>query len=208
LYYTVTPPAWLPKLCSNWYWRLPARQKELFLTFDDGPDPDITPWVLDQLKVHQAKATFFCIGKKAERYPQLLERIQQEGHAIGNHTYRHLSGWKTHLQTYLSDIKRCHNILDTHLFRPPYGHLTPLQRWKLPAHYKIIMWDVLGGDFDPNTSAQQVYQNIRENCRDGSIIVLHDTAKFADKLHFALPRLLKHFTEQGYQFGSLEFLNV
>lgn len=185
--------------------------RSVHLTFDDGPVPDITPWVLDQLALHNAKATFFCIGKNAKANALILNRIQDEGHAIGNHTYDHLRGSTTPTETYVENVVRTEDVLDlsahpgkTMLFRPPYGRITNEQVRALKDRYRIIMWDVLSGDFDIRLSGEQCLKNVIDHVRPGSIVVFHDSVKAEDRLRYALPRTLEYLKNEGYAMKALD----
>lgn len=190
-------------------WRMPTREKILYLTFDDGPTPEITPWVLDQLDAWQAKATFFCIGKNAQAEPEILKATAAKGHAIGNHTQNHLNGWKTKTATYLENVavgeESLQTVLgaETKLFRPPYGKAGRRAARALQKRYQLIMWDVMSADFVQGASAEAVTQNVLKNARPGSIIVFHDSVKCREKMEYALPRVLEHFSQRGYRFEAI-----
>jgi peptidoglycan-N-acetylglucosamine deacetylase len=184
-------------------WEMPAQEKVLYLTFDDGPVAGVTDKVLDILDCFHAKATFFCVGDNVRKHPEIYKKIIGEGHAAGNHTFHHLNGWKTPDDFYLSDVKKCAELLDTQLFRPPYGRITRQQAKTLSKDYKIIMWSVLSGDFDPATSARQCLNNVQRSAKRGSIIVMHDQEKSAKTMLTALPQILEHFTSNGFKFLSL-----
>ena len=202
--YLVKTPQFVQKLFPNFTWRIPTEEKVIHLTFDDGPIPEVTPWVLDQLAQHGAKATFFCVGENLRKYPDVLELVKKAGHALGNHTYNHLNGWLTDNVQYFLNVRRCAQALRSSLFRPPYGRMKPRQGDFLLRHYRIVMWDVLSGDFDPEISAEQCLENVLDNARKGSIIVFHDSLKAWEKLQYVLPRVLSHFSAQGYRFNHLE----
>lgn len=177
-------------------WRIP-NGASVHLTFDDGPHPDITPWLLDQLDAHEVKATFFLIGHNAERYPGLVDEINGRGHTIGNHTYSHLNGWRTPLDEYIKDVARCQDHIPPlgvrgllKLFRPPYGKMTWRQMRAIREQYQIIMWDVMPGDFNPRISPVRLQARIRSRARPGSIIVLHENEKAWGRLRVALPQIL------------------
>jgi peptidoglycan/xylan/chitin deacetylase (PgdA/CDA1 family) len=186
-------------------WRLPASSGPcLYLTFDDGPIPEVTPWVLSQLKVYQAQATFFCIGDNVRKHPQVLEQVKAAGHRVGNHTYHHLNGFRTSKPEYLADIERLEKIMPTTIFRPPYGRLRSGQGRAISRKgYQIVMWDVLAGDWDPKESGEACGQRVIEKASNGSIVVMHDSLKAWSRLKIALPMVLKHFHEQGYQFKAI-----
>ena len=185
-------------------WSVPTSEKILYLTFDDGPIPEVTPWVLETLRSYDARATFFCVGDNVEKHPDIYRQIQLDGHAVGNHTYHHLNGWQTEHVTYLNNVRRCARMVKSRLFRPPYGRLMPRQREFLQRHFRIVMWDVLSGDYAPEITPEQCLQNVLDNARPGSIIVFHDSLKAERNLRFSLPALLEHFAAQGYRFGRLE----
>ncbi len=201
--YLVKTPHFIQNLFPNYTWKIPAREKVLYLTFDDGPIPAVTPWVLEQLQAYQAKATFFCVGDNIRKYPETFNQVVEQGHAVGNHTFNHLNGWQTENIAYYHNVRHCANMVRSVLFRPPYGRLKPKQAQFLQRHYRIVMWDVLSGDFDPRLSEEQCLANVLNNTEKGSIIVFHDSLKAEDKLKYVLPKVLEHFTAQGYIFGKL-----
>lgn len=209
MFYFVKTPWWLRMIYGSYVWKMPANEKTLYLTFDDGPHPEATPFVLQHLKQHNALATFFCIGKNVVMHPQLYKRITDEGHAIGNHTYNHLNGWKTANDVYMNDIAMASREIDSNLFRPPYGRITSFQAKNLNAAMlgkktKVIMWDVLSADFDPDCTAEQCLSNVILPSAPGSIIVFHDSEKAFSKLEYTLPRVLKYFSAKGFLFKSLQ----
>ncbi|MBK8485252.1 MAG: polysaccharide deacetylase family protein [Saprospiraceae bacterium] len=197
-------PRFLQNMFSDLIWRVDSQEADIYLTFDDGPIPVVTPWVLKQLEQYHAKASFFCVGQNIEKHPQIFKQIIESGHSIGSHTYNHLSGWKTDNLVYLNNVKKAAAISGSKLFRPPYGRLRPSQTRLLKHHYKIIMWDVLSGDFDPHISAEDCFQNVLKNTKPGSIIVFHDSLKSAEKLYAVLPQVLEYYTLQGYTFKALD----
>jgi len=198
-------------LLLKWYypsltWHKNRNDKVIYLTFDDGPIPDVTDFVLKTLKAYRAKATFFCIGDNIYKHPDVFENIKNEGHSIGNHTFNHLKGWITPDEIYLKNFQKCQELTKTHLFRPPYGRIKKSQINSLHRQHpdtQIIMWDVLSGDFDVNLSPEKCLGNVIKHTGKGSIVVFHDSLKAYDRLKYALPGVLKHFTELGYQFVSL-----
>jgi len=202
--YLVKTPQFIQKLFPNFTWRVPTDEKVIHLTFDDGPIPEVTPWVLDILAQHNAKATFFCVGDNVRKHPDVLEMVKKAGHAIGNHTYNHLNGWLTDNVQYFLNVRRCAHEIRSSLFRPPYGRMKPRQGEFLQRHYRIVMWDVLSGDFDPEISAEQCLDNVLSNAKKGSIIVFHDSLKAWEKLQHVLPKVLVHFSERGFRFSHLE----
>ncbi|HKJ07396.1 MAG TPA: polysaccharide deacetylase family protein [Flavobacteriaceae bacterium] len=212
--YFVKTPYFIKLLLYKYVWHMPKKHNAIYLTFDDGPTPTITPWVLDQLKKYNAKATFFCIGKNIEKYPEIFKQIIAEGHTIGNHTYNHVNATKNTKEVYLNSIKKTEKILykhlgeenisNTKLFRPPYGVLNFKQANSiLKLGYKIIMWDVLSADFDKNAPKEKCLNNVIKNTESGSIIVFHDSDKSADKLKFILPKVLDYYSFKGCSFKSI-----
>ncbi|GAB2772766.1 polysaccharide deacetylase family protein [Rhabdobacter roseus] len=198
-------PFWLKLLYSSYLWRVPTQEKKLYLTFDDGPIPDVTEFVLDTLQQFKAHATFFCIGDNVRKYPAIFEKILQGRHSVGNHTYNHLNGWKTNDETYLANIDQCTRQLNTHttLFRPPYGRIKPSQAKAVSIDKKIVMWDVLSGDYSPDVSPEKCLRKTIRYAKKGSIILFHDSLKAQHNLRYALPRVLGHFGAAGYQFEVL-----
>lgn len=196
-------------------WSLPDRKNELFLTFDDGPIPEVTPWVLDCLKAYNAKATFFCIGENVQNHPDLFKRILDEGHSVGNHTFDHLKGWYTNPETYIENVIKAEAEMkpflgnsflqkDYFLFRPPYGKLTSRQAKILQNEgYMIVMWDVLSFDWDLSVSEEQCFKNVLENVQDGSIVVFHDSLKAERNLRYCLPRLLHFISNKKWYCEAL-----
>lgn len=201
--YLVKTPKFIQNLFPNFTWRIPTDEKEIFLTFDDGPIPEVTPWVLDQLEQYDAKATFFCVGDNIRKHPEVFDQVVERGHAVGNHTYNHLNGWASDNLPYFHNIRHCAHMVNSVLFRPPYGQVKPRQAQFLQRHYRIVMWDVLSGDFDPNITPEQCLDNVINNAGPGSIVVFHDSLKAEEKLTYVLPRVLQHFRALGYSFGKL-----
>jgi len=201
--YLTKTPAFVQSLFPNFTWRIPQADKKIYLTFDDGPIPEITEWVLELLHQYQAKATFFCVGENVKRYPQIFARINEEDHEVGNHTYHHKNGWHTRNSEYFQDIKKCAEQVDSDLFRPPYGKMTPGQIRHLQKHYSIIMWDVLTGDFDQKLGANKCFRNIIDKTTNGSILVFHDSNKAKPILTKVLPKVLEHYTQLGYTFDKI-----
>ncbi|MEO6915732.1 MAG: polysaccharide deacetylase family protein [Chitinophagaceae bacterium] len=204
--YLVRTPKIISKLIFPGYvWDMEDAGNRLFLTFDDGPHPEATPYVLDLLKEYQARATFFCIGKNVRLYPEIYKRIILEGHKTGNHTMNHLNGWKTDDAIYLKNVVEASQYIDTNLFRPPYGRIGAFQakQIKEALGLKIIMWTVLSGDFDRTISAAQCWQNIKSKTREGSIVVFHDSEKAMPRMRQALKDTLEYFSEKKMQFDSI-----
>ncbi|MCA6421586.1 MAG: polysaccharide deacetylase family protein [Flavobacterium sp.] len=193
----------------NYVWDIPNDGQKVFLTFDDGPTPEITEWVLEQLKKYNAKATFFCIGNNIEKYPELFQKTIAEGHAIGNHTFNHLKGWKTSTEDYIENVKlfetKNPKLVTRNLFRPPYGKIKPSQSKRLrKLGYKIIMWDVLSRDYDQTISATQCLENVLPNVKTGSIIVFHDSLKAEHNLKYVLPKTLEFLKENGFVCDKID----
>ena len=200
--YPIRPSFFFRILYPGALWRVNTKKKRLFLTFDDGPDPEVTPWVLDQLQKHGSSATFFMLGKNAEKYPQLVSRVR-EGHRIGNHGYEHLDGYKTSSDVYLENAQHGSMFTGTKLFRAPYGRIRPKQYRVLNRTYRMAFWDLLPGDWDQSIDTETVWNRIEKKARNGSIITLHDSQKAFPHLKIILPRLLEHFSAQGYKFPRL-----
>lgn len=203
LKYPVKTPFWATWLWPAACWRIKTTQPQLYLTFDDGPHPEVTPRILDIMKQANAKATFFCLGKNIERYPELFQEIIQNGHAVGNHTWNHLHAFKVSPQEYINEVKKTELLVKTNLFRPPYGKLTPKLYQSLRKTHRIVMWDVLSGDFDPSVSGEICAQRVIKHSRSGSIIVFHDSTKAWSRLQNALPQVIDYFQQQGYGFLKL-----
>lgn len=202
--YLVKTPRFIQNLFPNFVWNIPDGEKVIYLTFDDGPIPQVTPWVLKELAKYEATATFFCVGQNIEKYPDIFEQTVEEGHTVGGHTYNHLNGWTMNNNIdYYHNVRKCAALMDSSLFRPPYGRLKPTQAQFLQRHYNIIMWDVLSGDFDHKVTEEQCLKNVLNNTRQGSIVVFHDSIKAKENLTYVLPRVLEHFSELGYVFRSI-----
>lgn len=205
----------IKRIFSGFVWDLPNAEKKVYLTFDDGPTPEITEWTLDLLKKFDAKATFFCIGENILKHPEIFDKLISGGHSIGNHTFNHLNGWKTPTNDYIENVLKCDfqisqkwqiKKLDTKskLFRPPYGKIKPAQSKILrKMGYRIIMWDVLSADFDQNVSAERCLKNTIENVRSGSVIIFHDSVKASRNLQFALPKTLAFLKKNGYRCEAI-----
>ena len=201
---------WIKKIFNNLVWDIPNSDKKIYLTFDDGPIPKVTEWVLDLLKSEEIKATFFCIGDNIKKHPEVYKRILYEGHRTGNHTFNHLNGWKTETNLYIENFKLCeteHLKLNTEhsfLFRPPYGKIKPSQSKAIrQLGYKIIMWDVLSYDFDPTISVEKCLENVISNTEQGSIIVFHDSLKAEKNLKYALPKAIQILKNRGFVFDVI-----
>lgn len=184
-------------------WNLPVNEPVLFLTFDDGPVPGLTDWILDELKKYNAAATFFCVGENVLTHPDLYSGILASGHAVGNHTHNHLNGYRTGIGHYVKNVYRAGKYIDSSLFRPPYGRIRPLAARVLAVRFRIILWDVLSMDYDPSLDPETVLQNVLSKARPGSIIVFHDNEKARKNLVYALPGVLEFYTRAGYKFLPL-----
>jgi peptidoglycan-N-acetylglucosamine deacetylase len=189
---------------KNIVWEKDPSENSIYLTFDDGPEASVTPWVLEELKKYDAKATFFCLGKNADANPELLETIMQEGHMLGNHSYSHCNGWDTPTHDYIADVEKCNQIIKSDLFRPPYGKIKLSQLRQLKKKYSIMMWSLMSGDFDSGISREKCLDTILNKTKPGTIIIFHDSLKAKEKLEYVLPRYLQHFKEKGYRFPVLQ----
>jgi peptidoglycan/xylan/chitin deacetylase (PgdA/CDA1 family) len=198
----------IQRLFPHFIWEMPVDESIIYLSFDDGPIPEVTPWVLSQLKQYQAKATFFCVGDNIRKNPFIFEQIVKDGHTIGNHTFNHLNGWKCLKKDYLENVLRCEDYLSAYskkLFRPPHGKLTSAQSLALREEekYKIIMWNVLSGDFDQSLDEKTCLEKSIRYTKKGSIIVFHDSIKAKKNLYYTLPKYLERFSNQGFRFEGL-----
>ena len=201
--FLIRPPKLIRKLYKESIWRIEQKKPTIYLTFDDGPIPELTPWVLDILKKHHIKATFFCVGENVKKNPELYKRIIDEGHKTGNHTQNHLKGWKTKTQLYLNNVEACHSLVDSNLFRPPYGRLK-LSQFKLISNsYNVVFWDVLSHDYSSKITPENCLQNSIKYTRNGSIIVFHDNIKAEKNLKYALPNYIEHFLNLNYSFECI-----
>lgn len=209
MFYLIKTPKLLQLLHPNRIWQMDKNKKEIYLTFDDGPHATITNFVLDELKKYDAEATFFCIGKNVIKNPDVYNRIIDEGHAIGNHSFTHLNGFKAKDKIYIDDVFEASKYIDSNLFRPPYGRLKTFQA-KLLTHlnkpYKIIMWTLLSGDFDSNITNERCLENVLLKISNGAIVVFHDSEKANVRMTYALPKVLKTLSEKGYTFKKFSNL--
>ena len=202
--YLIKTPKFIQTLFPNFIWNIDTMQKEIFLTFDDGPIPEVTPWVLETLSDYNAQATFFCVGENIQKHPDIFKLVVDAGHSIGNHTFNHLAGWSTENIRYFHNIRKCAHLAKTDLFRPPYGRIRPSQAQFLTRHYKIIMWDVLSGDFDQNNTRQECAANVIAKVNPGSIVVFHDSLKAQRNMKYALQKTLDHFGALDYKFKRID----
>ncbi|GET30663.1 polysaccharide deacetylase family protein [Prolixibacter sp. SD074] len=204
------PQVHLPRHITKWFpaaiWRIPQEDKKVvYLTFDDGPIPGVTPWVLKFLKENDIKATFFCVGENVFRYPEIFEQIVEDGHAVGNHTYHHIQGLKSENVSYFKDIEQANHLIGSNLFRPPHGWLKRSQYHFISQKYRIIMWDVISCDYNRNIPKEEVLKNVLKYSRPGSIITFHDSLKGESHLRYALPKAIAELKERGYEFRKIEF---
>ncbi len=197
-------PFFLQKLFPAYTWKVNTDDKQLFLTFDDGPHPQITPWVLRMLAEFNAKATFFCVADNVKKYPEVYKQIILAGHSVGNHTFHHLNGWKHNKSDYLADVKLAEEFIDSRLFRPPYGKITRKQAKELLPHYQIVMWDRLSVDYKKDLNIEESLRQMKR-VNKGSILVFHDSEKAFENLQKLLPVLLADYQKRGYQLNALAY---
>lgn len=206
MFYLTKTPGILKALYKSCIWDLSPANNTVYLTFDDGPHPEATPFILEQLKKYDAKGTFFCIGKNVVEHPDIYQQILEAGHSTGNHTHNHVNGWKTSTDKYIENILEARKYITSPLFRPPYGRITPFQVKQLKRTVpgtKIIMWDVLSADFDQEIDGEACVQNVVFKMRPGSIVVFHDSTKAWDRMSYALPRVLEYCQQQGYNMAAI-----
>ena len=217
--YFIKTPKFISSFYKNYIWHFKTDKKELYLTFDDGPTPKVTEFVLDTLSKFDAKATFFCIGKNIKQHPKLFQKIINEGHSIGNHTQNHLNGWKTSTANYINNVEQCQfniqhslsvraesrtNIQHSKLFRPAYGKIKARQaKILIKKGYKIMMWSILSGDFDKNISIETCLNNVIINTEKGAVIVFHDSEKAFKNLKYTLPKVLEYYRNKGFTFKKI-----
>ena len=196
-------PHWLKSLFPSLVWEIPNQRQTVYLTFDDGPHPHITPWVLEQLNRFQFKGTFFCVGDNVVKHPEIVELIQRDGHALGNHTMNHVKGWQMKNPDYLDNVSRCHQVLKSTLFRPPYGRIKWSQVKLLKPNYKVVMWSLLSLDYLKGLNVEKSLNELQKPTKSGSIIVFHDSEKAWDRMHYTLPLFLEHCIAQGWKMKKL-----
>lgn len=205
-HFFVKTPWWIKKLYPGCTWDLVSTEKTLYLSFDDGPHPVITPYILNLLRQYNARASFFCIGDNVQKYPEVYQQILADGHSVGNHTHNHLNGWKTTDKEYLENIKEANKYIESNLFRPPYGRIKGSQirflKQELPE-MKILMWNILAGDWVQELKPEICFEKIQKHISHGDIIVLHETDKAFDRLKYVLPNLLEYFTAKGCRFERI-----
>ena len=198
------PSKWLRWIYPKALWRINPEEHVVYLTFDDGPIPESTPFILDTLKEYGAKATFFMVGENVKRHPELYQRIIDEGHQVGNHTYNHMGSLRHYIITYYNNVEKANELIHSHLFRPPHGWMWIGAYNMLRRKYKIVMWDLVTRDYSHLLNAFDVLRNVVLYSRNGSIITFHDSLKSIEKLRYALPASLRYLKEQGYEFKVIE----
>lgn len=199
----VRPPYLFRRLYPGATWRMNKKEKKIYLTFDDGPVPGVTPEALSVLRMFGVKATFFCVGNNVEKHPGIYKQLLDEGHSVGNHTFNHVDGWNTSTKEYLQEVVQCSRMVTSKLFRPPYGRMRPPQRKAIHRKYQIVLWDVLTYDFDKTVSAEYCLELALGNSREGSIVVFHDSEKAKERMLYALPRYIEEMKARGFEFGVL-----
>lgn len=198
-------PFWLRTVYpKGLIWRIPTSRREVFLTFDDGPVPEVTPLVLSILEKFNVKATFFCVGDNVQKNPRIFKMVQDQGHAIGNHTFHHVKAWKMGFDSYLSEVEQCNQLVNSHLFRPPHGQITRKITRTLRNDYRIIMWSALTGDYDKKLTGDQCLAHAINNTKPGAVIVFHDSIKALERMEYALPLYIEYCLKERYSFRTLE----
>ncbi len=194
------PPFLFRLFFTESFWRIQGREKCVYLTFDDGPIPQVTPWVLNLLDKYNIKATFFCVGENVARHPELFEEIKSRGHRVGNHTMNHISGFRNSTKNYLENVQIADSLIQSNLFRPPHGWMRSSQAWYIKKNYRIIMWDVVTRDYSKKLNGEEVFKTAQKYVRNGSIIVFHDSLKAEKNLRYALPKTIEWLLNEGYKF--------
>ena len=198
------PPKLLQSLLPQCFWSLPNKQNKIYLTFDDGPTPEVLPFILKTLDTYKVLATFFCVGENMQKHPDLVKDMLKRGHTIGNHTFNHISGWRTKNKTYFENIEVCNKVYKSKLFRPPYGRLRASQANELRKKYKVIMWDVLSYDYDKKVLPQTCFRNVIDATKSGSVIVFHDNTKALKNIEYALPRSIDFLLKKDFVFDVIK----
>ena len=201
--YPFVIPSFVKFLYPNYQWSYPNDNRDIFLTFDDGPHPNVTPWVLDILLQYHAKGTFFVVGENAKKYPELIRRIRAEGHEIGNHTHTHISGYAHGVSEYLKDVEECQKVIKSRLFRPPYGRIKSAQGKLIRNHYQVVMWNQLSGDFDKNLNTAKSLKSLQRNSKGGNIVVFHDSEKAYPQLKNLLEPYLRFLKKEGFNCKAI-----
>ncbi len=203
MYFIERPLSVLRIFFRGAFWRVNRKEKAVYLTFDDGPVPEITPAVLDILDKYRVKATFFCVGENVEKYPEVYAEILRRGHSVGNHTHNHLKGFEHSIAAYVANVKKASSVIHSRLFRPPYGRIRPRQLRALRKHYTVVLWDLITRDYNPHLSPDYILQTIRRLTRNGSVIVYHDSVKAKKNLFATLPKAIEFWQSEGYEFKVL-----
>jgi peptidoglycan/xylan/chitin deacetylase (PgdA/CDA1 family) len=196
-------PSLITRSFKRMTWNINGDSKSVYLTFDDGPTPEVTAWVLDKLDEYGAKGTFFCLGRNVDAHHDIFKEIKRRGHSVGNHTYSHMKGYSASNSKYMDDIRLADELIDSKLFRPPYGRILGRQVKEIHPHFKIIMWEVLSVDYNPRVSGEKVVKNVTKNVRPGSIVVFHDSVKASKNLYHALPVVLEYLKKNGYEMKAI-----
>lgn len=196
-------PDFIRKLIPGAVWRLPQKEKTVYLTFDDGPIPEVTPWVLDLLRKYNIKATFFCVGDNVRKHPEVFKMLVSAGHSVGNHTFNHLQGFKVKSDKYVENVELADAYISSNLFRPPHGHLRIRQGTRLSKKFRFVMWDVITRDYNRKLSGEYVLNVVKRYVRNGSIIVFHDSIKAEKNMKYALPRAIEFLLSEGYKFEKI-----
>lgn len=196
-------PDFIRKLIPGAVWRLPQKEKTVYLTFDDGPIPEVTPWVLDLLRKYNIKATFFCVGDNVRKHPEVFKMLVSAGHSVGNHTFNHLQGFKVKSDEYVENVELADAYIRSNLFRPPHGHLRIRQGTRLSKKFRFVMWDVITRDYNRKLSGEYVLNVVKRYVRNGSIIVFHDSIKAEKNMKYALPRAIEFLLSEGYKFEKI-----
>ena len=199
----IKSPKILQHLFADFLWKIDTSQKVIYLTFDDGPHPIITPWIIDLMKHYGAKGTFFLIGDNVSKHPELFQMYKSNGHQVGNHTHTHVKGWRSRRKNYLKEIAQCAEFVKSSFFRPPYGQINLRSIREIKKQYKVVMWDVLSWDFDNETSSEICLSNVIKSTKEGSIVVFHENEKSIKNIMYVLPKVLEHFTNLGFQFKAI-----
>lgn len=196
-------PLFFRRIYGSVIWRKDSKEKKIYLTFDDGPIPEVTPWVLDVLDKFDVKATFFCVGDNVRKYPEIYQEILNRGHKTGNHTFNHLRGFLTKTEVYLANIEKASQYIKSDLFRPPHGDLWQKQYYAIRKNYQIIQWDLITRDYNKKLSGEQVFQIVKKHARNGTIMVFHDSLKAESNMKYAMPKSIEYLLSQGYKFETL-----
>lgn len=196
-------PDFIRKLIPGAVWRLPQKEKTVYLTFDDGPIPEVTPWVLDLLRKYNIKATFFCVGDNVRKHPEVFKMLVSAGHSVGNHTFNHLQGFKVKSDKYVENVELADTYIRSNLFRPPHGHLRIRQGTRLSKKFRFVMWDVITRDYNRKLSGEYVLNVVKRYVRNGSIIVFHDSIKAEKNMKYSLPRAIEFLLSEGYKFEKI-----